>query len=75
MNDVAEDDVIDQVMMTFGMMRNLDRAELEEARRCVSDYVRKLSEAEHLDRERLAVYGLAYLKKRHDGAQPGFSGC
>lgn len=69
------DDVIDRIIHTFGMMRNLDEANLREARESVGNYIGTLSSAGETDPKRLAVYGLAYLRSRDEGTTHGFSGC
>jgi hypothetical protein len=72
---VSMDEVVDRVIHTFGMMRNLDEAGLREARESVDNYIATLSSAGETDPKRLAVYGLAYLRNRHDGTSPGVTGC
>ncbi len=69
------DEVIDRVIHTFGMMRNLDEAALLEARESVDSYISTLSSAGETDPKRLAVFGLAYLRNRQDGPSSGFTGC
>lgn len=69
------DEVVDRVIHTFGMMRNLDEASLREARASVDHYISTLSSAGETDPKRLAVFGLAYLRNRQDGTPPEFSGC
>ncbi len=69
------DEVIDRIIHTFGMMRNLDEAGLREARESVDNYIGTLSSAGETDPKRLAVYGLAYLRNREDGPPQGVSGC
>lgn len=68
-------DVIDRVIHTFGMMRNLDEDALREARESLDNYIGTLSSAGETDPQRLAVYGLAFLRNRHDGESPKFTGC
>ena len=68
-------EVIDRVIHTFGMMRNLSEDTLKEARESLSTYVETLSSAGETDPQRLAVFGLAYLRNRQDGPPPGFTGC
>ncbi|CAN5332416.1 hypothetical protein BH10PSE10_BH10PSE10_04070 [soil metagenome] len=69
------DEVIDRIIHTFGMMRNLDEDGLREARESVDTYIETLSSAGETDPKRLAVFGLAYLRNREDGPPPGVSGC
>lgn len=68
-------DVVERVMTTFGMMRNLDDATLAESREKLSGYIEKLGEAGHSDQLELAVYGLAYLRELQDGPSSNFTGC
>jgi len=67
--------VIDRVIHTFGMMRNLSEEALNDARESLSSYIETLSSAGETDPQRLAVFGLAYLRNRQDGPPPGFTGC
>lgn len=69
------DEVIDRVIHTFGMMRNLSEDALRDARESVRDYIETLSSAGENDPQRLAVCGLAYLRNREDGTSPKFTGC
>jgi hypothetical protein len=68
-------EVIDRVIHTFGMMRNLSEDALREARESLGSYIETLTSAGETDPQRLAVYGLAYLRNRHDGSSPKFTGC
>lgn len=68
-------DVIDRVIHTFGMMRNLSEDALQDARDSVRDYIETLSSAGETDPQRLAVFGLAFLRDRHEGISPKFTGC
>lgn len=68
-------EVIDRIIHTFGMMRNLSEDALQDARESVRDYIEKLSSAGETDPQRLAVCGLAYLRDRHEGVSPKFTGC
>lgn len=62
------DDVIDRVMTTFAMMRNVDNADLEASRIKLASYIDGLaSEGQH-DQQRLAVKGLAYMRELHEGS-------
>lgn len=69
------DEVIDRVIHTFGMMRNLSEDALNDARESLRSYIETLSSAGETDPPRLAVCGLAYLRNRQDGASPKFTGC
>lgn len=68
-------EVIDRVIHTFGMMRNLSEDALQDARDSVRDYIETLSSAGETDPQRLAVFGLAFLRDRHEGVSPKFTGC
>lgn len=68
-------DVIDRVMHTFGMMRNLSEDALNESRESLGSYFKTLSSAGEMDPQRLAVCGLVYLRNRHDGSSAKFTGC
>ncbi len=68
-------EVIDRVIHTFGMMRNLSEDALLEARESLVSYIETLTSAGETDPQRLAVCGLAYLRNRHDGSSPKFTGC
>ena len=56
-------------------MRNLSEDALHEARESLGSYIETLSSAGETDPQRLAVYGLAYLRNRQDGLSPKFTGC
>jgi hypothetical protein len=75
MKERSMNEVVDRVIHTFGMMRNLDEAGLREARESVDSYISTLSSAGETDPKRLAVYGLAYLRNREDGTPQGLTGC
>ena len=75
MKEKLMEDVVDRIVQTFGMMRNLDEAGLREARESVDNYISTLSSAGETDPKRLAVCGLAYLRNREDGPPSGVSGC
>jgi len=69
------DDVIDRVLSTFAMMRNVDTGQLAESRPKLESYIDTLTSAGQRDEQRLAVYGLAYMRELHDGPTDGASGC
>jgi hypothetical protein len=52
---------IDLVLSTYGMMRNLSEAEAEALRPDVTAF---LSKQKGLDKHRMAVEGLRYLRQR-----------
>ena len=68
-------EVIDRVIHTFGMMRDLSEDAVHEARESLQVYIDTLSSAGETDPQRLTVCGLAYLRNRHDGISPKFTGC
>lgn len=69
------DAVIDRVLSTFAMMRNVDAGQLEDSRPKLENYIDSLASAGQHDEQRLAVYGLAYMRELHDGPANGASGC
>jgi len=69
------DAVIDRVLSTFAMMRNVDTGQLQDARPKLESYIDTLASAGQQDEQRLAVYGLAYMRELHDGPTDGASGC
>lgn len=69
------EEVIDRIIHTFGMMRNLDENELKEARESVDTYIETLSSAGETDPQRLTVCGLTFLRKRLEEPSPKFTGC
>jgi hypothetical protein len=66
-------EVIDRVLHTFGMMRNLSEEALRDARESLRNYIETLSSAGETDPQRLAVCGLTYLRNRHDDASSKFA--
>lgn len=75
MQEVCLKDVVDRVINTFGMMRSLTEERLEGSRADLNSYIEKLSSAGETDPQRLAVFGLAYLRELHDGTPSRFTGC
>jgi hypothetical protein len=71
----AVEQVIDRIISTFGMMRSLNEETLAQSRTEVTNYIETLSSAGETDAQRLAVFGLAYLRELHDGPPEKFSGC
>lgn len=69
------EDVVDRIIHTFGMMRNLDEDELKEARESVDTYIETLSSAGETDPQRLMVCGLTYLRNRLEEPSAKFTGC
>jgi hypothetical protein len=68
-------DVVDSVLKTYQAMVKLDAARLAESRRKITNYIEILASAGQRDTGKLAVYGLAYLKQLHEGADSRYSGC
>jgi hypothetical protein len=62
------DDVIDRVMMTFAMMRNVNDAQFEASRIKLANYIDELTSAGQHDKQRLAVQGLAYMRELHEAS-------
>ena len=69
------EEVVDRIIHTFGMMRNLDEEELKEARESVDSYIETLSSAGETDPQRLTVCGLTFLRNRHEEPSAKFPGC
>lgn len=67
--------VIDRIISTFGMMRSLNEETLTQSRAVLTAYIEKLSSAGETDTQRLAVFGLAYLRDLHDGRPEKYTGC
>jgi hypothetical protein len=63
------------VLSTFAMMRNVNAEQLEDSRPKLESYIESLTSAGQRDEQRLAVYGLAYMRELHDGPAHGASGC
>lgn len=73
--EIVVEQVVDRIINTFGMMRSLSEESLVQSRDVLSGYIAKLSSAGETDPQRLAVYGLAYLRELHDGPPEKFTGC
>jgi hypothetical protein len=73
--ETAVEQVIDRIISTFGMMRSLNEETLTQSREVLTSYIEKLSSAGETDAQRLAVFGLAYLRELHDGRSEKFTGC
>ena len=69
------EEVIDRIIHTFGMRRNLDEDELKEARESVDTYIETLSSAGETDPQRLTVCGLTFLRNRLEEPSAKFTGC
>jgi hypothetical protein len=69
------DELVDQVLGKYALMKTLDEKRAAEARVKISRYIKTLAAAGQKDTRRLTVYGLAYLKELHEGTDPRFTGC
>jgi hypothetical protein len=69
------DDVVDRIMNTYQLMRPLDPERVLDSRQKITRYIESLASAGQSDAQRLAMYGLAYLKEMHEGRDPRFTGC
>jgi hypothetical protein len=56
-------DVVDRILTTYQLMRPLDPDRVSDSRRKGTRYIESLAAAGQSDAQRLAVYGLAYLKE------------
>ena len=63
------DDVIDRVMTTFAMMRNVNDTQFEASRIKLVNYIDELASAGQHDKQRLAVQGLAYMRELHEASE------
>ena len=68
-------DVVDRILDTYQLMRPLDPDQVSDSRLKITRYIESLTSAGQSDAQRLAVYGLAYLKELHEGRDPRFTGC
>jgi hypothetical protein len=68
-------DVVDRVLKTYELMGKLDADRAAESREKMAAYIETLVSAGQKDAQKLAVYGLAYLKQLHEGPDPRFTGC
>ena len=68
-------DVVDRVLKTYELMGKLDADRAAESREKMAAYIETLVSAGQSDAQKLAVYGLAYLKQLHEGPDPRFTGC
>jgi hypothetical protein len=67
-SEVSMDDVIDRVMTTFAMMRNVNDTQFEASRIKLANYIDELTSAGQHDKQRLAVQGLAYMRELHEAS-------
>jgi hypothetical protein len=68
-------DLVDRILSTYQLMRPLDPDRVSVSRQRITRYIESLASAGQSDVQRLAVYGLAYLKELHEGRDPRFTGC
>jgi hypothetical protein len=61
-SEFAMNDVVDRILTTYQLIRPLDPDRVSDSRRKVTRYIESLAAAGQSDAQRLAVYGLAYLK-------------
>jgi hypothetical protein len=69
------DEVVDRVLKTYGLNRELDPARVAQSREKTIQYIDKLASAGQNDTQQLAEYALAYLKELHEGPDFRFTGC
>ncbi len=68
---------IDRIMQTYGLLVNRSAEASAEARAKVTEYVNTLFEGGEKDAQRLAVYGLTYLRELDGSSDPvkaGYTG-
>jgi hypothetical protein len=68
-------DVVDRILNTYQLTRPLDPARVSDSRLKITRYIESLASAGQSDTQKLAMYGLAYLKEMHEGRDPRFTGC
>jgi hypothetical protein len=68
-------DVVDRILQTYQLMRNVDAEKIASSRQKIALYVEKIDSAGHFSAQQLAMYGLAYMKELHEGTDPRFTGC
>ncbi|MCP4615747.1 MAG: hypothetical protein GY844_04860 [Bradyrhizobium sp.] len=68
-------EIVDRVLKTYELTGKLDASRLAESREKISTYIATLASAGQKDAQKLAVYGLAYLKELHEGPDRRFTGC
>src|SRR3954453_22640110 len=67
-------EVVDRILQTYQLMRNVDPEQIPNSRQKITLYVEKLNSAGEFNQHQLAMYGLAYLNELHDGPDPRFTG-
>ena len=68
-------DIVDRVLKSYELKGKLDADRRVESREKVSVYIETLVSIGQNDSQKLAIYGLAYLKQLHEGPDPRFTGC
>ena len=68
-------EIVDRVLKSYELTGKLDASRLAESREKISTYIETLASAGQRDAQKLAVYGLAYLKELHEGPDRRFTGC
>lgn len=61
-------DIVETVLKSYGKTD-------EQSRKRIRGYIETLNSAGQRNPERLAEYGLAYLKELHEGRDRRYSGC
>jgi hypothetical protein len=74
-DDATMNDLVDQILHTYQLMRKVDASEVEGSRGKIAAYLETLNSAGRFDAQQLAKYGLAYLKELHEASDPRFTGC
>jgi hypothetical protein len=69
------DQIIDQILQSYGQGTELDAERLAKSREKVIQYIDTLASAGQNDPRRLAVFARAYLKQLQEGPDPRFTGC
>jgi hypothetical protein len=68
-------DLVDRILSIYELMRPLDPDRVSDSRQRITRYIESLASAGQNDAQKLAVYGLAYLKELHEERDPRFTGC
>ncbi len=72
---VVMNEVVDRILNSYELMRPLNAEPVADSRQKVSRYLESLASAGQRDAKQLVEYGLAYLRKLHEGRDPRFTGC
>ena len=69
-------DVVDRILQTYQLMRNVDAEKIASSRQKIALYVEKIDFRRSFQRaSNLRCIGLAYMKELHEGTDPRFTGC